>query len=379
MKGAGLPLHGLFQALRDAGLPLGVSDYLGLLAALRAGEGADRPALVRLCKMLWTSSAAEGALVERLFHSLAPPVVTEVEVPPELMEVAPSEGQGRAGGVESPGPTREPALPPPESARQEETPPPPAATPEGLRAAEIAARAVESGAGGLDLAFSPRGLPVGEYLPVTGRQLGQSWRRLRRTEARGPKTEIDAAATVDEVARNGLWTVPVLTARRRNVARLLLFVDRDGSMAPFHPLTDRIVDSAAHGSGLGHVDVVSFHNFAVERVDRGEDGVSLAELLARLPVSTGALFLSDAGAARGRYSTERVEGTRRMIERVAARLRRLAWINPVPRARWLGTSAQDVFSMVPMFEAHRAGFDAALRVLRGRRPFPHGASPWGRP
>lgn len=367
MKALGLPLHGLFQALRDAGLPLGVSDYLDVLAALRMGEGADRPALLRLCQMLWTSSVEEGLLLERLFSEALGPPLREVDVPAELVE----RDRDLALPVAAPGEAPPaPSLNEPLLSEAELTAEPPVS----LRSVEIAARAAQGSSAKLDLAMTPRRLSVGEYLPVTARQLGQSWRRLRRMEARGPRTELDFAATVGAIGRTGVWGRPVLAARRINVASLLLLVDRDGSMAPFHPLTERIVESAVHGSNLRHAHVVHFHNYAIETVEYGESMLALGELLARLPAFTGALFISDAGAARRRYSTERVEGTRRMLARVGAKLRRAAWINPAPRSRWIGTSAQDIAGMVPMFEANRAGFDAALRVLRGRRAVPHGDS-----
>jgi uncharacterized protein with von Willebrand factor type A (vWA) domain len=382
MSAAELPLHPLFRALRDAGLLLGVADYLALLSALRQGEGGSRAALLRLCKMLWTSSVDEGRILERMFREFVPPEIVRSDSPPE----AGSPGPAAADPAVDAPVTQKVPTPPPEApdsrgigpVTTSETEGIPAASPASLRAVEIAAATVQGSTAKLDLAMIPRRLAAGEYLPVTQRQLGQSWRRLRRMEARGPLTELDLPATMEEIAKTGLCGRLVLAARRQNVARLLLLVDRDGSMAPFHPLLARITATAVHGSGLRHVDVVSFHNYAVETVERPSGAVGLRELCAVLPAGTGALIVSDAGAARGGHSIERVEGTRSMLDLLGAAVRRLAWINPCPRSRWLGTSAQDVAALVPMFEANRAGFDAALRVLRGRRPFTHGASPWSR-
>lgn len=381
MSAAELPLYALFRALRDAGLPLGVSDYLALMSALRQGEGGSRDALLRLCKMLWTSSLDEGAILERLFLSHVPPPLPESEVPADLLALGPAIEEPEAPATE-----KTPTLAPPAHTTSRRPPPQvditesiqPAA-PAGGSEVEIAAAAVQGSTAKLDLAMIPRRLAAGEYLPVTQRQLGQSWRRLRRMEARGPRTELDLPATMDDIARTGLCARPVLAARRVNVARLLLLVDRDGSMTPFHPLLRRITDTAVSGSGLRHVDVVSFHNHAVESVEHRSGTVSLRDLCTRLPAGTGALVVGDAGAARGGHSIERIEGTRRMLALLGAAVRRMAWINPCPQRRWLGTSAQDIAALIPMFEATRAGFDAALRVLRGRRPFTHGASPRARP
>lgn len=371
MSAGRLPLHELFEALREAGLPLGVSDYLAALSALRMGEGGDRESLLRLCRMLWTSSVDEGLLLERLFHDLLPPPLRDTEVPAELRPPEPPAG--------APGAAAERASPEPAAAALEPRAPDEERAPPSRRAVEIASAAVQGSTARLDLAMAPQRLAVGEYLPVTARQLGQSWRRLRRMEARGPATELDVPGTIADIARKGTWTGPVLAARKLNVAGLLLLVDRDGSMTPFHPLTRRIVASALHGSNLPSVVVAHFHNYAAELVELESGPVPLSEVLGRLPPWAGALFVGDAGAARRTCSTETVEGVRRMIARVGARLDRVAWINPVPRRRWPGTSAQDVELMVPMFEATRAGFDAALRVLRGRRPFAHGPVRGARP
>src|SRR5689334_13172769 len=58
------PLLGLFLRLREAGLPLGIDEYLLAVRGLQAGFGQpDRIALRRLCAALWVKSADD----ERLF------------------------------------------------------------------------------------------------------------------------------------------------------------------------------------------------------------------------------------------------------------------------------------------------------------------------
>jgi uncharacterized protein with von Willebrand factor type A (vWA) domain len=381
--GPWLPLHGLFRALRDAGLPLGVADYLALLSALRQGEGADRAALLRLCKMLWTSSLEEGQTLERLFRASLPPELMDADVPPDLRAI---DAGAEIDEPVAPPTQKAPSLPPETPAGGPETPSGAEDTariqtpfPAGDRAVGIAAATVQASVAKLDPALVPRRLAAGEYLPVTPRQLGQSWRRLRRLEARGPRTELDLPATMESIARTGLAASPVLAARRVNVAHLLLLLDRDGSMAPFHPLIARLTDTALHGGGLRHVDVASFHNHALDTIVRPSGPAPLRDLLDGLPPGAVALIASDAGAARGGIEAERIETTRRMLALVGSAARHVVWINPCPRRRWPGTSAEEIAALVPMFEATRAGFDAAVRVLRGRRPFTHGAPAWPRP
>ncbi|XXY47157.1 VWA domain-containing protein [Sorangium sp. So ce269] len=373
-----LPLFELFQDLREAGLPLGTRDYLELLRALRMGEGLDDTrALLRLCQLLWTGTREEARLLERLFERTVEAAVRRIRPPAASSPAAPGPAPP------SPEPAVSPAAPPPAAA-----PPPGAAAaapqtrppPPRGRALELALAMLRGTPGEVEPPALRRALPD-EYLPVSPRQMRQAWRRLRRMERRGPRTEPDLDATLAQIARDGVFLGPALVARRTNVERLLLLVDRHGSMTPFQVVTRRLAETARRGGRLAYVGVWFFNNtpfeldagLAVHPEGPGSELVLLRDVLSAGPRAiTGVLIVSDAGAARRSYSTERIEATRRFLGELRAQLRRVAWVNPVPRDRWPGTSAQAIRALVPMFEAHRAGLDAALRVLRGRRPHPHG-------
>ncbi|WP_437909565.1 VWA domain-containing protein [Sorangium sp. So ce327] len=375
-----LPLVELFQDLREAGLPLGTRDYLELLRALRMGEGLDdNRALLRLCQLLWTGTREEARLLERLFERAVDAAARRSRPALELSTAAPGPAP------EPPAPVNIPAVPPPAAAaapgvaaanEAPEVRPPPARG----RALELAMAMLRGAPGEVEPTALRRALPD-EYLPVSPRQMRQAWRRLRRMERRGPRTEPDLDATLAQIARDGVFLGPALVARRTNVERLLLLVDRHGSMTPFQVVTRRLAETARRGGRLAHVGVWYFNNtpfeleagLAVHPEGPGSELVLLRDVLsAGARAVTGALIVSDAGAARRNYATERIEATRRFLGELRAQLRRVAWINPVPRDRWPGTSAQAIRALVPMFEADRAGLDAALRVLRGRRPQPHG-------
>jgi hypothetical protein len=78
------------------------------------------------------------------------------------------------------------------------------------------------------------------------------------------------------------------------------------------------------------------------------------------------LIVSDAGAARGSFESERVERTQVFLNQLKRSVRRYAWLNPMPNHRWKGTTAEDIARLVPMFEMSRRGLDAAIDILRGR-------------
>ena len=81
--------------------------------------------------------------------------------------------------------------------------------------------------------------------------------------------------------------------------------------------------------------------------------------------------MSEAGAARRSYSASRIARIRAFLESLHAYTYRYAWLNPYPRQRWLGATAGEVQTMVPMFPFDRDGLVDAVGILRGK-PFPAG-------
>ncbi|MDF5726567.1 MAG: hypothetical protein PUP92_00650 [Rhizonema sp. PD38] len=69
---------------------------------------------------------------------------------------------------------------------------------------------------------------------------------------------------------------------------------------------------------------------------------------------------------RGGNSEERYELTQQFLSQIKQRVRYIAWLNPLPRKRWAGTTAGDIARLVPMFEVSRRGLQDAIGVLRGR-------------
>lgn len=217
-------------------------------------------------------------------------------------------------------------------------------------------------------------IETGEYFPVTRRQMKQSWRYLRRFVRNGPPTELDIEGTVNDFAREGILLQPALRPRRVNRAELLLLIDRDGSMMPFHELSSRLVETAAQGGRLAKADVYYFHN-CVDRYIYQDPSCCEAELLVDVLTdysnNAGVMIFSDAGAARGGWNQERIDLTKQFLEQLQQRIRYITWLNPMPKSRWEVTTAGEIASLVPMFELSRQGLQGAIGVLRGKFT-PHG-------
>ena len=211
---------------------------------------------------------------------------------------------------------------------------------------------------------------IGEYFPVTERQMKQIWRYLRRPVRQGAATVLDIEATVHQIGRQGILLKPVLVPPRVNQAELLLLIDRDGSMVPFGELSHRLAEKALRGGLLGKAGIFYFHNCPIEYLYH-DSNLLEAELVLDVVTKvcsqrTAVLILSDAGAARGGNSEERYELTQQFLAQFKQRVRYIAWLNPLPRKRWDGTTAGDIARLVPMFEVSRRGLQDAIGVLRGR-------------
>jgi uncharacterized protein with von Willebrand factor type A (vWA) domain len=80
------------------------------------------------------------------------------------------------------------------------------------------------------------------------------------------------------------------------------------------------------------------------------------------------LIVSDAGGAKGTFSEERVAATEEALRTLGGFTSPIAWLNPLPRVRWAGSSAQYINRILggTMCEATPMGFMRAINILRGK-------------
>jgi uncharacterized protein with von Willebrand factor type A (vWA) domain len=370
-------LRELFDQLRRRQFPLGPDDFAALRAALRAGFGWTRPELRALLCALWAKSSREQEALIALFELLAPANL----------------GLPEPGSDETDGDTP-PVLDDFQALEHDDVPPPMPVAPE-----------VEPTAGLPPLPFG--NVKVGErpfvflpQFPLSYREIAQAWRRLRRPVREGPAVELDVDATVARRGRAGVVVPPVLVPRRRNTARLLLLVDRNGSMAPFHGFAEEVCAAIIHSGRLKHVALYYFHDAPAE----GADETPLAQLAGQLappldqvlpqihPLEKGFVYedpllirsrplekvldadavgadvvvISDGGAARGKYDLLRLLDTVAFLKALRAHTPRVAWLNPLPRHYWPNSTAAEIARHIPMFPLTREGIYQTVNVLRGQ-------------
>jgi uncharacterized protein with von Willebrand factor type A (vWA) domain len=375
------PLYRLFNALRRANMVLGLDDYLVALEALQLGYGLNgRDDLCELCQIIWVNSEADRHLFLSIFNELYPPQEKKLDTADKeetKQDVVVGKREGDSGLMRTP-PKAGSEAPKSsiESGTEKQQAGEMAVTEKQLEEAAKLAQSDEIQSfwqrpqPEIALPEEPRSDLGVEFLPVTARQMKQSFRHLRQAVREGPRDELDVEKTVENIARKGILLEPVMRARRVNRASLYLLLDQGGSMGPFHPLSRRLVETAEKGSRLRKMEAYYFHNYPADYLYC--DPQLMSETAVEQVFNEvnqyrpGMIIFSDAGAARGMYNQRRVNWTYYFITRLRRAARQIAWLNPVPEDRWKNTTAATIASFVPMFAVDRQGLQRAVDVLRGQ-------------
>ena len=379
MTDGGLPpfLLEIVRQLRRRRLQVGIGDCHALRCALAAGFGlSSTDELRELCVALWAKSPVEAEIVRAAFARVTVP---DWKLQDKATQVVSKTASG-SGHTDTGRPANE--------QNQSDAEVPQAKPVRNLGSAPPAT------------GVRDRGLVLIPQYPLTAREVAQAWRRLRRPVRSGPPVELDVAATVDQRSRQGVATPPVVVPRRRNTARLLLLVDRHGSMTPFHGYVDHVVAAIRDAGRIDDMLPLYFHDLPGGNADRSAldqvadpfrpdlDPVlslvppmhagrvysdsdltaprSLTDVLAHLTVETSVLIISDAGAARRKFNIVRLLDSVAMLKAVMATDAAVTWLNPVPQELWRRSTAGQLARYIPMYPFTRQGLYQAVDVLRGR-------------
>jgi uncharacterized protein with von Willebrand factor type A (vWA) domain len=367
------PLLDALLELRRRNYPLGLAEYFAALEALAAGFGREsRASLVRMCQAVWSHSLEEQEEVAQVLEHALPPRMTAEQWEATARRPDDEADSAHRAQVRDTDAQRE--HPPEELAeRADQTSSP--FSGEGTLPSHLGAG---GGTGGgrqwasrarVELHEQVRHLDLLGDLPVTRRLMKRAWRTIRRMQRSGPRTELDLRATIARLCRDGVLPSPVLRARRRNLASVVILLDAGGSMTPFAAMTEALVHAVSH-SGLVRSDVLYFHDVPRRMLYREASlrrGIGLREALGPL-AGAGLVVLSDAGAARGNCDDLRAQRTLDFLSAILPLAMRTVWLNPVPQFRWPGTTAELIVrsGRVPMFPVDRRGMEEAMDVLRGR-------------
>lgn len=394
----------LFEQLRRRRFPLGPDDYYALRQALRAGFGwSSRQALRDLCCALWAKSRQEQEILIALFDHLELPdwglPQQAVSHSASTNEVPGAESRLRETVIQKISRFVSSRIGPYFVIRIQQLKHLWAARKSEPAPSTLVYRGVPP------IRLGNVELPKASFIfvpqfPIGYRDVAQAWRRLRRPVRSGPRSELDVEATVDRRCRLGVASAMVLVPRRRNTARLLLLVDRQGSMAPFHRFVESVCVAIQQSGKLENAALYYFHDKPAEGADKGVLESIAGELFPTLdsvlhqvtPLTKGYIYrdpellfplplvdvleehacgsavvlISDAGAARGRYDVVRLLDTVAFFKALRVYTAQYVWLNPLPRKYWGNNTASQIARHLPMFPLDREGSHRAVNVLRGQ-------------
>jgi len=187
--------------------------------------------------------------------------------------------------------------------------------------------------------------------------------RALRTWARdGAAQELDLDGTIRATAEQG-WLDVQTRPERRNAVKVLLFLDIGGSMDPYVRVMEELFSAAK--SEFKHLVPFYFHNCLYEGVwrdnrRRWDDQTQTWEVLRTYGSDYKCIFVGDAAMSPhevlhpgGANEHWNAESGQVWLHRACAQWPRHLWINPVPEAHWAHSPStrliRGIFAqMVPM-------------------------------
>jgi uncharacterized protein with von Willebrand factor type A (vWA) domain len=170
-------------------------------------------------------------------------------------------------------------------------------------------------------------------------------RRLRRFAREGAAEELDLDATIDATAREAMLDIR-LRPERHNAIKVLLLLDIGGSMDDHIAVCEALFGAAK--SEFKRLEHFYFHNFIYGSLWRDHqlrmtERFATADLLRRYNADHKVIFVGDAAMAP--YEITDVGGGIDAFDatgepgivwfrRVMTYFRKVAWLNPTPRAHW---------------------------------------------
>lgn len=391
-------LWAIFEQVRRRGFSVGLDDYLLLWQTLRAGFGWSSPIdLCNLCCSLWAKSQQEQNILTTLFKQIEGKPLFDWQLP----LISP---------LNTSSPTHLDKTPPTDSTTNSlhndvnHSSDPPSVEPN--IDIDIPNTVTTNEYPHLpDVSFKEVNIPERPFVfipqyPLNYREIVQTWRRLRHPIREGPKVELDINATIASRVKKGTAVPIELMAKRRNNAALLLLIDSQGSMLPFHNFIEEFCKAIEQAGRFQNFAKYYFHNLLSEGADEtilsqlpktfitnldpiihlieaNEKGyiyqdsnqikpLALADILKKDALKTHVVIVSDAGAARKTFDIKRLLNTIAFLKALSTYTKQYVWLNPCPKDYWTKTTAGEIARHTLMFPLNHDGIYNAVNALRGQ-------------
>ena len=366
----------LFNRLRQKDIPVGISEYLLAIKMIQCrGAWQDIERLKRLLCLLWVKSLEDQYIFNQLFEELVRP-----ELEKQLLE---------ADKSPLPKIDEDSTFPPQETENldinsnpisqvsskvQRENKPQPNQPTNSIPIRDFSRKSL-SEITPIKLRFR-QSYNLIPRLPITRREMTGIWRNLRLLKREGAPENLDVQGTINLFCKMGFFSGVVLQPSRKNQVKLVLLIDCEGSMSPFKLLIDTLQESIEKVGLLNQKNIFYFHN-----VPRGylftkpnlTKPLPIEEILSREVGNNSVVIVSDGGAARRTYDSERFHQTKEFIRQLSDKTYLYGWLNPVPEFQWRMTTAEDIATFIPMYSLNPQGLNDLVKILLGY-PFPMGVN-----
>ncbi|MDT9340676.1 hypothetical protein VV11_015040 [Trichodesmium erythraeum 21-75] len=366
----------LFNRLRQKDIPVGISEYLLAIKMIQSrGAWQDIERLKRLLCLLWVKSLEDQYIFNQLFEELVRP-----ELEKQLLE---------ADKSPLPKIDEDSTFPPQKtenldinsnpisqvSSEVQKGNKPQPNQPTNSISTRDSSRKFLSEITPIKLRFR-QSYNLIPRLPITRREMTGIWRNLRLLKREGAPENLDVQGTINLFCKMGFFSGVVLQPSRKNQVKLVLLIDCEGSMSPFKLLIDTLQESIEKVGLLSQKNIFYFHN-----VPRGylftkpnlTKPLPIEEILSREVGNNSVVIVSDGGAARRTYDSERLHQTKEFIRQLSDKTYLYGWLNPVPEFQWRMTTAEDIATFIPMYSLNPQGLNDLVKILLGY-PFPMGVN-----
>ena len=209
------------------------------------------------------------------------------------------------------------------------------------------------------------------------RNIKVALRKLRRFAREGAADEFDLGGTIDATARNAGLLDLKFQPERHNKVKVLLFLDVGGSMESHVRVCEELFSAAR--SEFKHLEYFYFHNFLYESVwkdsrRRYSERTPVFEILRTYPPDYRVIFVGDASMSPyeimqpgGSIEHWNDESGAVWMQRITGRFQRHAWLNPEPEDRWDYTASTGIVRQLVadrMFPLTLAGLDRGIEALK---------------
>lgn len=215
-----------------------------------------------------------------------------------------------------------------------------------------------------------------DSVEIGTRNIKVALRRLRKLARTGKQEELDIETTIRSTADNGGLIDIQMRSERKNVVKVLLFLDIGGSMDAHVRQCEKLF--SATKTEFKYIENFYFHNFIYDSVWKDDkrytsERVSTVEVLRKYLADYKVIFVGDATMAP--YEITHIGGSLEhwnaepgavWMKRICLAYNKVIWLNPTPMDSWDYSKSIAITRQMlnnKMFPLTLAGIEQAMIYL----------------